>query len=283
MNEKALLFGETKSLVGVVTDPSDSVNPNGRPGVVLLNAGIIHHVGPNRIHVKVARKLASDGFVVMRFDYSGIGDSPARTDNLPFAVSAVQETRQCLDYLESSRNVSRFILMGICSGADNGLRAATNDDRVIGAILIESHPVPTLGYLLHLYRDRFLQPSSWTRFLFGKSELWLELSRLRSSRRPPGSTTVSQQYAAPSSKSLTDSIWMLAERGAHLLLIYSEASPSHYFYKRSIRKKIAPLLADGRVREHIIRGSDHIFTHPTTQTNLFDSVFNWIEERRTMP
>ncbi|MGH9337465.1 MAG: alpha/beta fold hydrolase, partial [Vicinamibacteria bacterium] len=66
MSEKTLLFGKTKSLAGVVTDPVGGRNLRTPPlGFVILNAGIVHHVGPNRIHVKLARRLAEAGFIVM--------------------------------------------------------------------------------------------------------------------------------------------------------------------------------------------------------------------------
>jgi hypothetical protein len=49
MREHALLFGDAQGLVGVITDPP---GPGGgsRPGVILLNAGVIHRVGPSRLY-----------------------------------------------------------------------------------------------------------------------------------------------------------------------------------------------------------------------------------------
>jgi len=85
MREEAVLFGKTRSLVGIITDPHTVVNAHNHPAIVLLNAGVLHRVGPNRLYVKIARKLASAGFVVLRFDLSGIGDSKARRDNLPLS------------------------------------------------------------------------------------------------------------------------------------------------------------------------------------------------------
>ncbi|MGH7928173.1 MAG: alpha/beta hydrolase, partial [Candidatus Binatia bacterium] len=75
MREEALLLGKTRSLVGILTDPPEAKRSTRLPGIILLNAGIIHRVGPNRMHVKIARTLAPMGFVVVRFDFSGIGDS----------------------------------------------------------------------------------------------------------------------------------------------------------------------------------------------------------------
>jgi alpha/beta superfamily hydrolase len=69
-----VLFGRTRSLVGIITDPPEAERDPQRPAIVCLNAGIIHRVGPHRLYVKMARTLAAMGFVVLRFDFSGIGD-----------------------------------------------------------------------------------------------------------------------------------------------------------------------------------------------------------------
>ncbi len=87
MIEKIALFGESRNLVGVITQPGDGPAPDF--AFVLLNAGVIHHVGPNRINVKLARRLADSGFTVMRFDLSGIGDSRASQSTLSFEAQAV--------------------------------------------------------------------------------------------------------------------------------------------------------------------------------------------------
>ncbi len=85
MKEHALLLGKDRSLVGILTENGDADFPgkNELTGVLLLNAGLIHHIGPSRIYVKIARMLASMGFIVLRFDFSGIGDSGPRKDKLP--------------------------------------------------------------------------------------------------------------------------------------------------------------------------------------------------------
>jgi len=58
MREHALLFGDAQGLVGVITDPPGPAGPS-RPGVILLNAGVIHRVGPSRLYVNLARALAA--------------------------------------------------------------------------------------------------------------------------------------------------------------------------------------------------------------------------------
>lgn len=281
MNEKAFLFGNEKALVGIVTDPEDGSPGRDLPAVVLLNAGIIHHVGPNRIHVKLARKLASAGFVVMRFDFSGIGDSRPRPDGKPFAQSAPEEIRQSLDYLETSRGIRSFVLIGICSGADNALRAGALDPRVEGAVAIEGHAIATPAYLFRLYRRRLLSPRSWFRFLSGKSELAGMLRESRKSRaavRAQGTRELKlrRESLTPSKREIVDSIRAFGDRSARLLLIYSSGSASHVFYETGIRRRVRSLRKRASIETRFVSGADHVFTHQASQSALLSAICDWL-------
>ena len=55
MKESVVTFGNAGTRVGVLTEPKTL---NNGPAVVFLNSGIVHHVGPNRIYVETARRLA---------------------------------------------------------------------------------------------------------------------------------------------------------------------------------------------------------------------------------
>ena len=75
MKEKAYRFGKDDCLTGIVAAPDNYPKTDIKPAVVLLNAGILHRVGPYRLHVDLARKLVSMNFTVLRFDLSGMPTS----------------------------------------------------------------------------------------------------------------------------------------------------------------------------------------------------------------
>ena len=114
LKEYPLLFGKERNLVGIVsyTDDSFPIQQRKKAGVLLLNAGLIHHVGPSRLYVKLARKLSELGFVVLRYDQSGIGDSQHRNDNIGHAEAIIDEARQAMDYLQRHRGIEHFITIG---------------------------------------------------------------------------------------------------------------------------------------------------------------------------
>ena len=78
-NELAVMFGRSGTLLGILTRPLPHVRKR-LPAIVVLNTGIAHRVGHNRMYVTLARELASRGHTVFRFDLSGIGaPAPAVT------------------------------------------------------------------------------------------------------------------------------------------------------------------------------------------------------------
>ena len=136
MKEEIIGFGKNASLVGVLT-PARAGIERRDIGVVFLNAVIIHKIGPNRLYVKLARCFAREGFTCFRFDFSGIGDSRILNSNEPNIFDPMFEVGQAMDCLQITTGIAKFILLGVCSGAEMAFRAASRDTRIIGLSLID--------------------------------------------------------------------------------------------------------------------------------------------------
>jgi hypothetical protein len=283
LRERTLLFGDGKSLVGIITEPAPVAEAEPRPAVILLNAGILHRVGPNRVHVRLAREMAAVGFPVLRFDYSGIGDSRPRMDGLPFARSALAETQQGMDVLTASRGVRRFLLAGICSGADSALSAAAQDERVAGVALVEPYAIPGPAFPLYQYRRRILDPRSWWRLLRGRSEI---LGSLRAHRAEPAGGVAPVAPTAlepapdfdsivPSRREFARRVSSLVERGAGLCFVYSSESPAYFNYLTLLRGAVRRARVDGRVRVQVLEDTDHVFTPLAVQDAVVRTIRDW--------
>ena len=72
--EKPVFFTRRPDLFGVLCKP---YGPARRMAVVFLNTGSNHHIGTSRMTVTMARDLARLGFLSVRLDIGGIGDSDA--------------------------------------------------------------------------------------------------------------------------------------------------------------------------------------------------------------
>ena len=98
MSERAVAFGKS-ALSGIVTPASGTPQ---RTGVVFLGAGILHRVGPNRMHVTLARALAAAGLPGLRFDFSGIGESDVCPGQDSYEERTRDETQAAMDALAAS-------------------------------------------------------------------------------------------------------------------------------------------------------------------------------------
>ena len=118
-SERVLSFGGSGSLHGVLTEPAPEDRLDGVPAVLFWNVGTNHHVGPHRVYVDLARRLAQLGFTSLRFDTSGLGDSAAsRDDTRPDAERNVADVREAMLTVKKQRGFERFVLVGFCSSVD---------------------------------------------------------------------------------------------------------------------------------------------------------------------
>lgn len=160
MNETICNFGDDNGLFGILTSPDKDVEIPDAPVVIILNAGIIHRVGPFRIHVDIARMLAAQGCSTLRIDLSGLGDSAPRTGKIATEGRAMLDVRDAMDFLETKLGTRKFVLIGLCSGAFEAHRIAVQDERVIGTVLMDGIVFPTFGFWLR-NQKRFFKPRFW--------------------------------------------------------------------------------------------------------------------------
>jgi pimeloyl-ACP methyl ester carboxylesterase len=96
------------------------------PTIFFFNAGVIDHVGPARLWVQLSRLWAEAGFRAVRFDLSGIGDSPVRVGQpgqIVYPPEALNDIRDVLrDVLPD--DPSNAVLVGLCSGAYHAIEGA---------------------------------------------------------------------------------------------------------------------------------------------------------------
>ena len=158
MQESVVQFGPENGLTGFLTTPNESVRVADAPTAVILNAGIVHRIGPFRLHVDIARQLAAAGYSTLRLDLSGLGDSQPRTEKLRGENRAVLDVADAFSFLEANHSSDKFVLLGLCSGAFNAHQVCVRDSRVVGAVFIDGIVFPTRGYFWRHTVARLLKP-----------------------------------------------------------------------------------------------------------------------------
>jgi len=259
VSEHVARFGEWRSLVGVVTEPDAAQDAPECPTLLFLNAGLLHHVGPNRLHVRLARRLGAQGFRSFRFDLSGIGDSAPREDRMPRAESIVSETREAMDYLERHRGARQFVLFGICSGAEQACLTTLADARVVGNVLVDGYRYRTGGFYVRHYGRRLLRPRSWKSVLTGRHPTVARfVAKAKGSRPDLAGIPPSLLAPFPPRRVAEATLREHLDRAGSLLLVYTQGPL--FNHRAQFRSMFPTLATDSRVRMEFLEHANHLFT-----------------------
>ena len=112
-----------------------AVNNAKKVGVIFLNAGFQYRVGPHRIYIKTARRLSQIGFPSLSMDFSGLGDSEGEIRDIHFDCYDVEDALRAVDFLAQQEKIGKVVLLGLCAGARNAIKAAARDTRIDSIIL----------------------------------------------------------------------------------------------------------------------------------------------------
>jgi pimeloyl-ACP methyl ester carboxylesterase len=275
LTERPVFFGSEAVLFGIVTEP--------RPGelrrraVILLNAGADYHIGASGIYVGLARHWAGRGYVVLRMDFAGLGDSGTRPDrpgNEVFPPAAVDDIRAAIEWMRTHYEMRDITLCGICSGAYHALRAAAAAVQVNRIFLVNPQNYfwnegmtindMQVGELVsnpRAYREQMLSFAAWSRLLTGKIHVryvvkiylrrWL-LAMESSARECARRLRIRLPH---------DLGWELEEiaaRGVRIVFVFAAAEPGLDLL--TIQGGSSVKRIGDRCRIHIIDNADHVFS-----------------------
>jgi alpha/beta superfamily hydrolase len=226
--------GPRGALFGVLTEPRD-----GAPDlcVVLLNAGPQRRTGPNRMWVELARRWAPRGVAVLRLDTAGIGDADGEAhgweqERAFYEPERLEEVGAALDLLGERGLPPRFVLVGLCSGANWGFHLAQRDPRVAAAVLLNPRALfwePWMEASHDARRARELAgAAAWRRLLSGDIPLRTAVRGawrvLRWALRWP-LERLRRRSAPAAAGELESAIARLETGGRRLLVVFTDREP----------------------------------------------------------
>jgi pimeloyl-ACP methyl ester carboxylesterase len=284
MNESLVGLGPAQSLVGVYTEPVDFAEGD-VPAVIIPNAGITHRSGPFRLHTEVARRLAALGYPCFRTDFAGIGDSPVRGDNVPEQEGTLEDVRFVMNFLNAQAGTKRFILFGLCSGADDSHLVAVHDNRVVGIVALDAFAYPSVLRLSLRQAGRLVgQP----RHVYQKASAALRSSPIgRMVLGPvPGTHAETKreerfqsfQRDFPPRERVATEIEALLGRGVQSLYIYS-GGYKLYNYTGQFFDDFPNIRHHPGVEVEYLKDADHTYMLMADREQLLDRVETWILSR----
>ena len=282
--EEALVIGPRGALLGVLTRPDGPPDP-ARPVVIAVNAGLVHRVGPQRMHVTLLRRLASQGFTSLRFDFSGIGDSLPRADLLPYTRSTLEELREAMDAVTERTGLARFCVAGLSSGALVAMASASADARVACVCMLNPHGFGASSvwgehveavYTHRVYLGNLTSLASWRKLLTGRTDYRRLLRTLRY-RFGLGLASDATELAA-TAQGARPQLMAFFERGLPTLMVFSQRDRSLH--------NLEEILGRGwrrRLGKHVklveIPEANHTFASPKHLQQALQAIEGWLVQR----
>lgn len=282
ISEKVAQVDAKRTLVGIITAPVERPADE-RPALIILNTGIVHRVGHNRMFVTFAREMAQAGYGVLRFDLSGLGDSGNRHGAVPPLVANLSDIREAIDWMER-RGYARIVLMGLCSGADQSIVYAGDDPRVAGLVLLDPTVPPTRRFAMLTRRRRVIDFVRRNGVLAVLGHAAGTIRRQIAAR--PDAPMPEEQHDVPATdigiqrKEVRDymeaAYRRAVARGVQIFALFTAGLPHQHIYREQILEAFPDIPFGRQLRLEYLSGVDHTFVRETDRRTLFDLVGAWL-------
>jgi len=277
--EHAYAFGSSAQLVGILTDATPSLSSKGLPIILLLNAGLKHRVGPFRLHVDLARELSGLGFPVFRFDLSGMGDSNNHKDKRSREEQILSDIQEAMDFLSSRKGIHNFVVMGLCTGADNAHKISVRDKRISGAVFLDGYCYPTAGFYLRKYISgnfryvpKLFNPVAWWRFI---KKISIKLTSDTYATSVHDKREENYYWTLPPKQKTETELKLLVARGVRLLYVFSDGFISNY--KDQFVTSFKDVDFGNQIQVEFFRDSKHLYPIIADRKRLIGVISDWLQ------
>ncbi|MCQ6561971.1 alpha/beta hydrolase family protein [Paenibacillus mendelii] len=260
MNHPITIKSGDVQLSGVLQYPeSDKVERGTKkyPIVVICHGFVGNRIGTDRLFVEAAEQLTNSGYLVLRFDYGGCGESTGDYGSGGLD-KLIEQTRTVLDYTAGLDLVDpdRIILLGHSLGGAVAVLTAARDSRVKSLVLWApvAHPYMDIRNIIGKQAVEEIEKT-------GKSDyLHYELTQ--------HFTNSLAEY-----QPLTE----LRSYNGDVLIVHGTADtvvPVDYCF---LYQKTFWLRKEGCCDKEVIMQADHTFSSKSTRDQAFDVTLRWID------
>ncbi|GEQ96462.1 hydrolase 1, exosortase A system-associated [Iodidimonas gelatinilytica] len=252
--------------------------------VLIIVGGPQYRAGGHRYFVKLARRLAQEGYSVMRFDCRGMGDSDGTHPGYEHLEKDISTALEALfRLLPQTKDVG---LWGLCDGASASVLYCHKDPRIGRLMLLNPWVRDDEAYdrvlLRHYYAKRLFDKEFWLSLLRGKvnplhfPRLLLKLARqkLAPAKNGPSHDSPSDQ-ASPMAAKLVEAL--SAFKGPVQLVLSGNDLTAKEFEQEANRIKIWRALQNASNFQTLaLTEADHTFSTPEWSQAVTEKTLEWI-------
>ena len=295
LDDEARLFGMVSRAAGGAPSrgsaPRGSAPRDAAPRVMLLlNAGANPRVGLGRLHVQLARRLVAHGWITVRMDLGGLGDSlppPGVADNTVYPPSAAGDVTAAATWARETLGASHVEAMGVCAGGYHAFKGA-----VAGAPLAAITVINPLvffwkpGTSLSLPPYRAVQAmadygravrsaAKWTKLLRGQvavREVADTVLRFAGARLREGVREGARLVGWPLRDDLAQELTRLAGRRVPVRFVFSVGDPGEALLRRGAGRTLGRLARRGALSVTHVPDCDHSFSRAWMREALWSAL-----------
>ena len=269
--------------------------------VLIPNAGATRRSGPGRLQTLLAREVAMRGCVVMRVDLSGFGDSAPldhSTGHPVYFAEAEAELEALCGWLREQTGARTCVVLGLCSGAYYGLRAATSPGTINELIAVNPltfywHDGDEMLIPDHTVQGevrRYLQPKGQMgrlrKLLRGQVNVRHSLRLLRRHARSGlqyAGRDIGRLLGWPLRDDLARDLGGMLKRGVRVRFLIADSDPGVDMLRRQGGARVRRWLRRGLIRLEILENADHTFTRRESKQRLIAAVTRALQGRPSEP
>ncbi len=290
----------SNQLCAIISKPAEKVSDS-LPTVVLANSGAVHRVGPNRIYVELARKLASIGFQVIRVDLRNLGDSVSGypdNENSPYPAESTEDIQSVLDTLKVETGAKDFVIAGLCSGAHNVFHTAlevedTSNIREVIMInplafyrrphlYIDNSKEQSRAKNTEQYKNSLLSIEKWKKLIKADVDMKYLLKFIFNffilkSKNLVKSILEKFGFVEPSQ--LSRDFQKLKSKNIKLAFFIASKDPGESIIMSQAKGEVLKLMKSGDVYIERIPDSDHTFSSKLCRDNFISIISSYLESR----
>ncbi|MEO6517765.1 MAG: hypothetical protein ABIO17_02050 [Pseudoxanthomonas sp.] len=228
--------------------------------LILLNAGMVHRIGPHRGSVELARAVAGAGYPVFRYDQSGLGDSPMSAQ--ASAQRRHLEIASAMALVTSRTAATRFVVGGICSAADEAFHLACIEPRIHGLLLLDGLAYRTAGYWWRHLASRVFSPVKWANW-------WRS--------RRDGTPGMENYRDWPPRRQAMTTLNTLLARDVRFLFVFTGGAYRYFNHAGQLAACLGKAVRSVQVSLAFWRDCDHTFYLQRDRAQLHALVASWMD------
>ena len=281
INKRVHKFGIKENLFGVEYS-LEKVNAD-LPILLFVNAGIVPKFGPNHLYVFLCYKLAEIGYTSFRFDLSGIGESNEDNEIVKTEDYQVNEIKMATDYILNYHSKQKIIIIGLCSGAYEGLRYSLIDERVEGLVFINGSVInykkmnllsdaADSSIKMRYYKKNILNINKWLKIAKGNSKIFKYILRKVSKNNISDFRKEKKQKNFDFKENYLNNIIV---KNLKTLFIFTEGSIFYDYFVLS--NSLSKIKNKENMEVIYLQGIDHTFTTHSSREHLFIKIIKWLQ------